>query len=146
MSEFKLIKNIIEISVTKTWEEAKKEWDLYDINKSDIPSTCLCGKYPIIELCYLENRLNKNRTIVGNCCVNKFLGQTNQNKMFKALSKNKINKDIIELAHKRYLIVETEKKFLLDNWRKRNLNDNDRRWFDILNDRILKRYKNGQLR
>jgi hypothetical protein len=142
--KYKLIGNITKLSVSNNWEDAKEEWipDYISISEG---LSCLCGKYPITQLCHMRNKINNNTTIVGNCCVTKFLGQTSQIKMFKAISENKINKDLIELASKKYLIVPTEKAFLLRTWRKRKLSLKQQAWFDSLKSRILRRYKSGKL-
>lgn len=73
-NEFKLSTEIIALSVADTWEVARSEWIVEDVFKEDEPDTCLCGHYPINEMCYLRNRLNRNRALVGNICVKKFLG------------------------------------------------------------------------
>ncbi len=50
-SQFQLATEIIKRSVARTWDEAKTEWSLYEIYETDEPETCLCGHFPIIELC-----------------------------------------------------------------------------------------------
>jgi hypothetical protein len=40
----------------------------------EAPGTCICGHFPIIEHCVLQNRLNGNEVVVGNVWVQKFLG------------------------------------------------------------------------
>ena len=54
MGESKLIQEIIKLSVADIWEIAKCEWELIEIYFSDEPETCLCGHYPIIELCEIR--------------------------------------------------------------------------------------------
>lgn len=74
MSEYRLIGEIISLSQSSSWEEAKQEWQLSDVYQAEEAETCLCGHYPIIELCILRNRHNDRDAIVGNCCVKKFIG------------------------------------------------------------------------
>jgi hypothetical protein len=74
MSQYELASKIIALRVADTWDQAKIEWSLFDVFKEVEPDTCLCGHYPIIENCVLRNRENRNRAIVGNVCVKKFLG------------------------------------------------------------------------
>jgi eukaryotic-like serine/threonine-protein kinase len=49
---------IIERSVAKNWDAARLEWRLNHIFEVDDPETCLCGHFPIIEICVLANRKN----------------------------------------------------------------------------------------
>jgi hypothetical protein len=74
MSEYTLSQKIIELSRSRNWHEAKQEWVLQYIYISDEPGTCLCGHFPIIEMCVLQNRYNGITVTVGNHCVNKFMG------------------------------------------------------------------------
>jgi hypothetical protein len=64
-----LKKLVIEKSNSDVWECAKTEWDLIFIY--DKKSSCVCG-HGITENCEIENRLNKNKLIVGNVCINHF--------------------------------------------------------------------------
>ena len=59
MPQYKLFSEIINLSVAKKWEEAKKEWELDHIYSADEAQTCLCGHHPIIEICVIKN---KNKT------------------------------------------------------------------------------------
>ncbi len=74
VSQFQLTTEILERSVAQTWDEARREWSLYEIYEADEPETCLCGHFPIIELCVLRNRHNGIQATVGNCCVKHFIG------------------------------------------------------------------------
>lgn len=74
MSEYKLTEEIIALSEASTWNRAKLEWSLYEVYEAEEPETCLCGHFPIIELCTLLNRYNGKFATVGNCCVKKFIG------------------------------------------------------------------------
>ncbi len=74
MSEYRLIGEIIPLSRSSNWEEAKQEWQLSEVYQAEEPEICLCGHYPIIELCILRNRHNGKNATVGNCCVKKFIG------------------------------------------------------------------------
>lgn len=66
MSEFRLIQEILARSKSNNWDEAKTEWKLIEIIEAEEPETCLCGHYPIIELCELRNTLNGKGAVVGN--------------------------------------------------------------------------------
>uniref|UniRef100_A0A914UH85 Uncharacterized protein n=1 Tax=Plectus sambesii TaxID=2011161 RepID=A0A914UH85_9BILA len=70
----KLKEAIISLSSANDWEAAKLEWRLNYIYETDEPDTCLCGHHPIRQLCVLCNLVNGNKAVVGNVCVNKFMG------------------------------------------------------------------------
>lgn len=128
MAEFKLIKEIISLSVSDTWEIAKTEWELNEIYFADEPETCLCGRFPIIELCELKNTKNKELAVVGNCCVKKFIGLPSD-KIFQAVKRVRkdggkaLNGEAIELARSKNWINEWEYNFYVDTFRKRKLSE-----------------------
>jgi len=55
MSEFRLTTEIVARSASKVWDAAKLEWVLHEVYEADEPESCLCGHFPIIELCVLRN-------------------------------------------------------------------------------------------
>jgi hypothetical protein len=128
MTEFKLINGIIALSVANTWEVAKLEWQLLNVHKEDEPDTCLCGHFPIIEICELINVKNRNTTIVGNCCVKKFLG-LRSDKIFESIRKlakdetKSINGETLEHAHDKRWINDWEYQFYSDVIGKRKLTE-----------------------
>lgn len=68
-----LVKEILLLSENKNnFNLAKLEWVVYNLDKSNEPETCLCGKFPIKNLCYIKNNFNYNVALVGNCCVKHF--------------------------------------------------------------------------
>lgn len=126
MSEFKLITEIIQLSESKIWDSAKLEWDLATVYEADQPESCLCGHYPIIELCTLVNTKNQNTATVGNCCVKKFLG-LRSDRLFDSIKKIKkeqrksVNEDMLRYSFQKGWITEWEYKFYDDILRKRVL-------------------------
>ena len=124
MSSQRLINEILTLSSSSIWDVAKLEWQLEDVTKEEDPSTCLCGHYPIIELCKLRNKMNQNTAIVGNCCVKRFIGLPSQ-KIFQAVARvqkewwRSLNAETIEHAHTKRWISDWEKTFYLDTMRKR---------------------------
>lgn len=126
MSQYQLAKKLISISVTNTWDEAKLEWALEDVWREDEPDICLCGHFPIIEICFLRNRKNNNSAVVGNCCVKKF-ETLPSNLIFQAVRRiqqdieRAINPETIDHAHQKGWINVWERKFYMDTWRKRKL-------------------------
>jgi len=116
MSEYRLFKEIIALSVAKNWEEAKKEWVLDHIYEAKEAQTCLCGHYPIIEICTIRNVKNNEHALVGNCCINKFLG-LGSDKMFNSLKRirkditKSVSKTLIDFAHEKKILNDWEYKF-----------------------------------
>jgi hypothetical protein len=69
-----LKKEILSLSKAEDWETARKEWALVEDYEADEPETCLCGHFPIIEICEIRNRVTNALAEVGNRCVKRFLG------------------------------------------------------------------------
>ncbi len=126
MSEYKLTQEIIQLSNSEVWDFAKLEWALNEIYEADEPETCLCGHFPIIEICILRNKLNGQFATVGNCCVKKFIGLPSD-LIFKAVKRvrmdkeKSLNAEAIQYAYEKNWINEWEFKFSIDTMRKRIL-------------------------
>ncbi len=126
MSEYQLTKEIVARSEAKVWDAAKLEWALEEVYESEEPDTCLCGHFPIIEICVLRNKANRNTAVVGNCCVKKFIGLPSD-KIFQAVKRvrkdteKSLNAEAIQHAFDRGWITEWEKEFYFDIMRKRNI-------------------------
>ncbi len=126
MSEYKLTEEILKRSQSKIWDIAKIEWLLNEIYEAEEPETCLCGHFPIIEVCVLRNKLNANLATVGNCCVKKFIGLPSD-LIFQAVkrvrkdSHKSLNAEAIQHAYKKGWINEWEYNFSIDTMRKRVL-------------------------
>ena len=126
ISQYKLTEEIIALSESEVWDAAKLEWKLYEIYEADEPERCLCGHFPIIEICVLSNSKNLNQAIVGNCCVKKFIGLPSD-KIFQAIkrvrkdNRRSLNAEAIDYAFRKKWLNEWEKNFYLDIMRKRKL-------------------------
>ncbi len=146
MSEFKLIEEIIILSVADTWDEAKIEWQLAEIYHQEEPDTCLCSHFPINEICVLRNKRNNLTTQVGNICVKKFLGLPSD-LMFQALRRiakdetRALNAETIDHAFRKGWINNWEKKFYFDTMRKRNLSNKQLAKRIQINRQVLNRTK-----
>ena len=131
MSEFKLTQQIVERSNAKTWDQAKLEWVLNDVYEADEPETCLCGHFPIIELCNLRNKVNGGFATVGNCCVKKFIGLPSD-LIFQAVKRirgditKSLNAEAIDYAHTKQWISDWEQTFYFNVMRKRKLTTKQR--------------------
>jgi hypothetical protein len=139
-----LIEGIIARAQAKKWEQAKLEWGLANIYEAErgYPETCLCGHFPIIELCVLRNRINQSTVTVGNVCVKKFIGLPS-NKIFEAVKrvrvdiKRSLNDETIDYAWERGWIPSKDKAFYKNINSKRNLTGAQRAWKTDVNNRVL---------
>lgn len=124
---FKLTEEIIDLSTAKNWELAKREWSFDLAYYSDELLTCLCGHYPIKNICVIVNVTNKMSTEVGNCCIKKFLGIDDGDKIFTSIKKLKeditksMSAEVIDYVYKKNGISDFEHTFYIDTYRKRNL-------------------------
>ena len=110
---FALGRRIVELSEADDWDRARMEWEIEDIYIQREPDTCLCGHYPIKELCVLRNRKNHNGAIVGNVCVKKFM-KLSSDRMFAAIKRvtldgsKALNAHVIEHARAKRWINDWE--------------------------------------
>ncbi len=126
---YDLVRRIIARSVVDHWHEAKQEWRLERVlfTTADNPGKCLCGQFPVLELCYIRNYLNDNLALVGNRCVTRFMELLEAEQIFAAMKRVSadhsaaLNATIIEYAYGQCYINDWERSFCLDVLRKRKL-------------------------
>lgn len=124
---YKLTEEIISLSDSTTWDFAKLEWSFEFAYYAEDLQTCLCGHYPIKNICVIRNTKNSNQTEVGNCCINKFLGIEDGNKIFTSIKKLKddisksMSAEVVNYIYGKKGISDFEYKFYKDIYRKRNL-------------------------
>lgn len=134
---------ILKLSEATEWEVAKLEWGLVSVTEADEPERCLCGHYPIIEICTIRNRITGTRTDVGNRCVKRFLG-LRSDLIFAALKRIKkditksLNEDAIVFFYERKLVTNWEYTFLIDTMKKRNLSASQLETRETINKKVLK--------
>lgn len=134
---------IINLSESPTWDLAKSEWQLLEIYFENEPQRCLCGHFPILELCIIGNLKNKNTATVGNCCVKKFLGLPSD-KIFSAIKRVKkdieksVNNETLSHALRKKWISDWEYRFYSDIGSKRVLSEKQNEKKKEVNERILK--------
>jgi len=151
MSEYKLMRRIIELSEADIWEKAKLEWvwiDTFFIADGDEYETCLCGHYPIKECCVIRNKKNGRETIIGNCCINKFM-DTESDLIFQCIRRlqddieKSLNVATIEYAYRMRVISRWEYNFYYDVRSKRNLSYKQTAVKLKINERVLNRFRKG---
>ena len=146
MSEYILTQEIISRSKSKKWDTAKLEWELIEIYPDQDSSYCLCGHYPINEICEIKNKETGEVVEVGNSCVKKF--QTGMHKIIPSLKKiqryklNSVNPETIEYAFQNKIINDWEKEFYIDTWRKRTLTDKQMDIRVKINNKLITLLKN----
>lgn len=143
-NEYKLREEIIKLSKSKDWKTAKEEWEFEQIYVSDDLQQCLCGHYPIINICKIRNKVNDEFTEVGNVCIKKFLNIENGEKLLPSI--NRIKKDILKsmsnetldyLCKKDY-ITARDYDFYHDIIKKRKLTEPQRKWKCDINNKLLR--------
>lgn len=144
MTAYNLIPRIIDLSESNTWDSAVKEWDVEYIEfEDDAVVDCLCGHRNIKELCHIHNRNNDARTIVGNCCVQKFMNLPSS-KMFAAVKRvakdltKSLNSEVLELALGNKWITTKDCWFYMDILSKRKLSTKQMRWKRSINVKVAK--------
>lgn len=148
----KLQQEIILESNSDNWTEAKLEWGLKSIYQEE-GRECLCGKFPIKNICVLENIYNKKTLEVGNVCVKKFLGINTGQNIFTAI--NRCYKDLSASMGKEafhYMIYQSkimkasndckltawDIKFYENTYSKRKLSGKQNKFRVIINKKFLK--------
>lgn len=145
-NEYKLKEEIIALSQSKDWSQARLEWQLDHIYFESEPETCLCGKTPIIEVCVLKNQRNGNYATVGNVCVKRFIGLPSDN-IFQAVKRisedieKSLNFEAINYAHNKKWISDNDFNFYSDICRKRKLTPKQMSWKVKINQRVLLKIK-----
>lgn len=137
----RLREHIIPLSNANDFGVAKKEWKLVGIQIQEEFDNCPCGQ-PIKKLCYIENQLNRNKTYVGNICVNQFIGIETGN-LFTGLKRivkdqnANPNEDLIIYSFNLGYIYESEYHFLMQTKNKRKLSAKQLSWKQKINRRII---------
>ncbi|MBO9421665.1 MULTISPECIES: hypothetical protein [Stappiaceae] len=121
-----LKKAILAMSRATDWEVAKKEWKLVGISEASEPETCLCGHFPIVELCTISNNTTERTVDVGNVCVKRFLGFRSDlifaslKRIRKDITKS-VGSDATAFFYQSGIINDWEYGFQQNTMRKRNL-------------------------
>lgn len=142
MSHHKLVREIVQRSNSDEWRDAKREWLFTDFTWNDSGETCLCGHYPIKEVCVIEHSLTGEVVHVGNRCIKKFLN-VSFDSVFQSLKR--VMKDIdktfnakaIFYLKSRDVICSEDANFYLRMWRRQKLAEPERRRLREINQSLL---------
>ena len=146
---YKLGREIIALSRADRWDRARLEWMIEDIYIQEESDSCLCGHFPINEICVLRNTKNGAKAVVGNVCVKKFM-KLRSDKMFDAIKRiaadvtRALNVEAIEHAFSRGWITEWERGFYLDTWRKQKPSAKQLNIRTKVNRKVLSRVKSNR--
>jgi len=115
---------------------------LNEIYEAQEPNTFLCGHFPIIEICILQNKLNTQFATVGNCCVKEFIGLSSDlifqvDKRIRKDNQKSLNAEAIQYAYEKRWINEWEYKFTIDTMHKRNLSAKQLQTHMKINEKML---------
>ena len=109
---------VVSRSVASSFNQARTEWKLKSVQFSNEPDNCICN-HPIHKLCWIENKHNKNKLLVGSTCVTKFINKNLMvDKLFVGLDKlNKAEDDgcpkiVSAYAHDQGYINDWERSFV----------------------------------
>ena len=140
--KYKLIDEILVRSKAAAWADAKLEWLLHEIYTTHEPQACLCGHFPIVEICVLKNKENQRRARVGNCCVKKFMGLPSH-LIFQAIKRvnndrgKSLNLASLDYAKSKLWINTWDYEFYLKVMRKRILTQRQKVKKYLINDKVL---------
>jgi hypothetical protein len=144
---YRLVEEIVALSLAKSWGEAKREWVLSHVFFAESPGVCLCGKHPIIEHCVVCNRENGNTAVVGNHCVRRFIGLRSE-RIFAGLRRiasdrgARLDDAAVEYAYAKGWISDWEYEFYRDTPRGRRLSPKQRAKRVEINGKVLDRARN----
>lgn len=142
-NRLQLMAGIVDLSDSKIWGAAKLEWELDYIYWDHDATNCLCGHYPIKEVCVLLNKINGNTAIVGNVCVNRFVGIPSK-KLFDGINKIRkridkaVNYETIGYAFNKGWLNSNSYSFYCNTLLKRKLSDKQMQWRISINKTILR--------
>lgn len=147
-----LPERIIELSNADAWNQAVQEWQLSSIEMLDPGEfdKCLCGHYPIRQLCHIANQANGETATVGNRCVEKFDKDDPAHaifcdapRIFQAASRMlddptaSANPSLIEFAKTKQIFTGENASFYESIWRKRKLSPKQVKYKISLNQKLL---------
>jgi len=150
IKQYKLFKELISLSVSANWNEAKDEWFLDHIYDAEEAKTCICGHYPILQICVIKNRINSIMTFTGNCCIKHITGDFTK-KMFVSLKKveadidKSLSIDFVILCYKAGYIDNYELEFYKKLHKKRIISDKQIKFKIALNEKILFNWRKNKL-
>lgn len=143
-----LSQGIISRSNTTSWEDAKKEWDIIDMEEVDELETCLCGHRHIKQVFTLRNIINCNTVRIGSTCVNRFIQKNSNFRSYKRIKKNSLSSvtsQLLDFAYKSKWINDNDLSFYGSIIRRRKLSPAQSKWKQDINYKIISNIKEGRV-
>ena len=141
-----LIQEMLSTSSSSVWEEARLEWELFDVYEDANMTHCLCG-HEIMERCVLRNRITECDALVGNSCVKQFMSDLvvdiPTNAIFASIKRVKkspgkaVHKHLVKMAKEKRRITGWAESWYVKHSRKRDLTAREMAYRRRLNRRIL---------
>jgi hypothetical protein len=141
---------ILDQSESDIWDVARKEWRLASVYEVEEPERCLCGHFPIIEICVLRNTRNGQQAEVGNVCVQRFMG-IDSTKIFQSIKRirkdpsKSLSMDVVILFSQQGILANKDVQFYSSIHKKRNLTLPQANWKQDINKRVLDRLVRARL-
>ena len=138
---------VVQLSIANLWHDAKLEWEFEEAALSEEPNECLCTHCPIKELCYIRNKKNNNRTMVGNCCVRHFFGIHEPTTLFQALKRveadptRSLGKVALSYAINHHIFNDWEISFYSNTVSKRKLSYKQQIKREALNNKFVNKLR-----
>jgi len=98
-----LQENILELSNSSLWEEAKNEWSVLMQFYSSKARNCPCGQTNVKRCCYLLNDTTGHTLIIGHNCAEHFIAQEEI---------ERCNKDLVTECNNGKILTEWEFNFM----------------------------------
>lgn len=150
MSYFEIFKReIINLSISNTYDEACSEWYEVCIDEADDGEDyeCVCT-HPIKQLITIRNRENNNETIVGCDCIQKITGMKNKDLYLPVLTNlielkrdpenTTISRSLIEFIKTKDILDDRHIAFLQQMRCKRRLSEKQELYYNGLKGRIVR--------
>ncbi len=142
MSEYKLTEELMKLSKAENWDKAKLEWGVKYTVEVNFFETCLCGHYPIANICVIENTTTGHSARIGRCCAKRFMGDKVASTIrsvvrIKGDYEKSLSAEAIQLAYSKGWINGWEEKFAIDTIRKRKLSEKQTQIRVRINKKIL---------
>ena len=144
--------NLLDLSISREFEEAKEEWEYVRVEYNKDREECLCSQKNITDIVVIQNKRTQAETRIGKNCAENHLGIWTSSNVFSRLrrvhraqtinrapAKNPAN-DVHEANLKFFkdegAISEWEYSFSLDTYRLRSMSSKQRFWSDKIGRQI----------
>ncbi|NGX33632.1 MAG: hypothetical protein K1060chlam4_01703, partial [Candidatus Anoxychlamydiales bacterium] len=152
-SSWKLPAEIISLSRSRDWAIAVNEWQLdyiEHLGAGEESDTCLCGHYPIRELCHIINTRTHEKATIGNHCIERFNKDDPAHavfgdapKVFRSINqilndpKATASKALLDYASKKEVLTKNQVRSYEEDKGKRNLRVSELKYRAEINNLLI---------